>query len=154
LPARPPDAGIDRRSASAATPAVTTTAAAATGAAAIATATAAATAARAAEAATTAAATATGAAEAATAAAARTTAAFNSLVALDRAAVQGRAVHGLHGRLALFIVRVRHEPEATAATGLAVLNNDRFGNSSKLFERRAEGIRIGVPRQPTNEQLH
>jgi len=80
--------------------------------------------------------------------------ALDSLVALDGASIQGGTVHGLHRRLGLFVIRESDESETTATPRFAVLHHDSIGDSSELFERRAQGICVGIPRQSTNEQLH
>jgi hypothetical protein len=88
------------------------------------------------------------------AATATTAAALHCCVAADVAAVEHRAVHGLERRATGGVVGVRHEAEATAPSGLAVLDNDRIDHFAKGFKRCAQRRIVRRPRQSANKQLH
>jgi len=137
----------------AATAAAITTAAAVTTATAVATATTAAAIGRARAARTEAAAIAAATTTAAisTAAATATTGlTFDGFTDRDRAAIQQRAVHGLHGRGALVIGFHLEEREAAAAAGLAIHDHFRRGDGAEL----REGFRQTLRRDRVGQVAH
>ena len=75
-------------------------------------------------------------------------------VAADAAAVERLAVHGLERRATRWVVRERHEAEATAPTSLAILDHDRIDHFAKGFKRCAQRRIVRRPRQSANKQLH
>ena len=78
---------------------------------------------------------ATAAAAKSTAAAATTGLAFDGFTDRDRAAIEQRTVHGLHGRGALIVGFHFEEREAAAAAGLAIRDHFRRADGPELGER-------------------
>lgn len=87
------------------------------------------------------------------AAAAAAAGAVGRLINTDSAAVKFLAVHVGDSALGISLVAVTDEAEATAATSVAVLDNNGLLNSAELLELGTEHVIIRVPGQAADEKL-
>jgi hypothetical protein len=89
------------------------------------------------------------------AAAATTTAAgaVRGLVDADSASIELDVVHVLHSSVGLSIGREADKTEASAATSVAVLDDDGLFDLAELLELLAQSLVIGVPRKTSYEEL-
>jgi len=89
----------------------------------------------------------------ASAATAATSSAVRGLVDADPTSVELLVVQSLHGRVGVCVIGEADEAKASAATSVAVLDDNGFFDLAELLELLAEGAVVGVPGKASNEQL-
>lgn len=97
------------------------------------------------------AATTTAAAIAATTAAGAARGTLRGFIHANLPSVKFDVIHLSYGLLSCRLFRETHEAKAAAATGVAVLDNDRFINLTEFLELCAQRVVIGVPGEAANE---
>lgn len=93
------------------------------------------------------------AASTATGEAAATSTALGGFVNTNGTSVELDVVHCVNGSVSISLLSIANESEATAATGVTVLNNDSLLHNSELLKLHAESILVGVPSQASDEEL-
>jgi len=84
---------------------------------------------------------------------AATSSTVRGLVNADCTSVKLDIVHVLHGGVSLGILGEANEAKATAATSIAILDDDSFFNLAEFFELLAKGSVIGMPCEATNKEF-
>jgi len=78
---------------------------------------------------------------------------LGSAVDADGSAIELNVIHSIDCSLCIGILTKAYEAKAPAATGVAILDDNRLLNGSELLELLAESHLIGMPGEAANKEL-